>query len=137
MIGLGGVNKPSRLDAVDCLIQGAMEKSILHIKLVNRPGARQSQSENHPNGGWLDNWTEGFIIVNAWPLCEPTKDPTSFVVVKRAIGLELVTKNPLAGDEVDARRVRHQGPGVIVLQSIKLGLHSLTPGQVRERCVDG
>ena len=102
MIGLGGVNKPSRLDAVDCLIQGAMEKGILHIKLVNRPGARQSQSENHPDGGWLDNWTEGFIVVNAWPLCEPAEDLASFVAVKRTIGLELVAKDPLAGDEVDA-----------------------------------
>ena len=79
-----------------------MEKSILHIKLVNRSGARQSQSENHPDGGWLDNWTESFIIVNARMLCETAKNPASFIAIKRAIGLELVMKNPLAGDEVDA-----------------------------------
>jgi hypothetical protein len=130
MIGLGGVNKLSRLDAIHCLIQGAMEESILHIKLVNWLGARQSQSENHPDCGWLDNWSERFIIVNARLLCEAAKDPTSFVAVKRAIRLELVMKNPLASDEVDTRRARHQGPGVIVLQSVKLGLHSLTPGRV-------
>ena len=115
MVGLGGINEPSRLNAVDSLTQGAMEKCILHIELVNRPGARQCQSEDNPDGSWFDNRTESLIIINARSLSETAKHPPCFIAVKRAIRLELMTKNPLAGDEVDARGARHQSPGVVGL----------------------
>jgi hypothetical protein len=90
-----------------------MEKSILHIKLMDRPRAGQCQGEDHPNSGWLDNWTKCLIIINPRALCETTEDPASLVAVKRAIRLELVTENPLASDEVDTRGAGHQCPGLI------------------------
>ena len=137
MVGLGGINEPSRLNTVDSLTQGAMEKCILHIELVNRPGARQCQSEDNPDGSWFDNRTESLIIINARSLSETAKHPPCFIAVKRAIRLELMTKNPLAGDKVDAGRARHQGLGVVCLQGVELGLHSKTPGQIQKSGMDG
>jgi hypothetical protein len=90
-----------------------MEENILHIEPVNRPGAGQSQRENHPDGGWLDNWTECFIIINSRTLCEAPKNPAGFIAIKRAICLKFMTKNPLVGDEIDAGQARHESPGVI------------------------
>jgi hypothetical protein len=39
----GGVNKPSRLTAVDCLSEQTMQKDFLHIQLVHWPRAGESQ----------------------------------------------------------------------------------------------
>jgi hypothetical protein len=38
LVRLCGINKPHRLTAVDCLRESTMQKYVLHIKLVNRPG---------------------------------------------------------------------------------------------------
>ena len=78
IVGSGGVNKTSWLNAVNYLYQGAMKEGILHIKLMNGLGARQCQSENHPNSCWLDDRAKSLIIINSWTLCKTTKNPPDF-----------------------------------------------------------
>ena len=43
----------------------AMKKGILHVELVDRPGAGDSQAEDDPYGGRFDNRTEGLVVVDA------------------------------------------------------------------------
>jgi hypothetical protein len=72
-----------------------MHERVLHIKLMNRLGAGDSQGEHSANLGQLDHRTEGLIVVDAGLLGEHVKDPTSLVPLQRVIGVELVLENPL------------------------------------------
>jgi hypothetical protein len=49
------INKSSRLAAVDGLRKGDMQEHIIHIKLMNHPGARDSQGEHGVDHGRLDH----------------------------------------------------------------------------------
>ena len=53
--------------------------------------------------------------------------PTSFIAIEGAIGLELVAKNPLAGDDVSIPRRRHKIPSVVAEESAVLRSHSIEP----------
>jgi hypothetical protein len=81
-----------------------MEKSILHIKLMNGPVLRNSQREYHADSSRLDNRTESLIIINTGALSKASKDPASLIAIKRPICTELMPKNPLASDHIDAWR---------------------------------
>jgi hypothetical protein len=41
-IRLCGINKPHRLATADYLREGAMQERVLHIELMNRPGAQDN-----------------------------------------------------------------------------------------------
>jgi hypothetical protein len=53
-----------------------MEQGILDIELMNRLVPGESESENGPSGGELDDGTKGFIVVDSRALGEAPKDPT-------------------------------------------------------------
>ncbi|GMQ07770.1 hypothetical protein CsSME_00051831 [Camellia sinensis var. sinensis] len=48
-----------------------MEKSIINVKLTNRPPMRDSQGKNNPNGGGFDNRTESLQIIHTILLVNP------------------------------------------------------------------
>ena len=50
-----GVDKTSRLLTEHLLVEMAMQESIRHIELVDRPGARNSELENSVNRARFDN----------------------------------------------------------------------------------
>jgi hypothetical protein len=75
-----------------------VEESVLEVELVHKPTPGDSQSQHNLDGGRLDNGAEGLVIVQPGALSEPSEDPTSLIPVKRAIRLELVFEDPLAGD---------------------------------------
>ena len=104
-----------------------MEESILDVQLMNRPRTGQSQSENNSDSGRFDNRAESLIVVDAGPLSESPKNPTSLVMIKRAISQKFTAKDPFTSDEVDAVRSRDQVSGAIGLECIKLGLHRCPP----------
>ena len=104
-----------------------MEESILDVQLMNRPRTGQSQSENNSDSGRFDNRTESLILVDASPLSESPKNPTSLVTIKRAISQKFTSKDPFTRNEVDAMRSRDQVPGAIGLECIKLGLYRCPP----------
>jgi len=64
MVGSHLVDKTGWLLAVDCLIQMAVKKGILHIQLMYRLGARGSNAEDDPDGSWFDNQAEHLVIVD-------------------------------------------------------------------------
>jgi hypothetical protein len=59
----------------------------------------------------------------------------SLVSIKRAIRLELVLEDPLAGDDIGPRRPRNQVPRAVRQQGLVL-LYSATPVGVRERATN-
>lgn len=90
-----------------------MEESALDIKLMNRPILGYGKTENGADGGRFDNRTERLVIVHSWTLSKAAQDPASFVSLQSPVSLKLVTKNLLAGDDVDAGRTRNEVPRVV------------------------
>jgi hypothetical protein len=107
MIRLIQIHKTRWLLTVDNLIKVAMEKSILDIKMTNRPGAGDVKVENQANHGRLDNRTEGLIIVNYGMLRESTNNPTSFIARESPIRVEFMPKNRPPSQDVHPRRSRN------------------------------
>lgn len=62
------VNKGRRLLHIHLLLEGAMKKRIVDIKLSDRPTRRNSKIKNKSNNGGFDNRTEGVIVVNVYLL---------------------------------------------------------------------
>jgi hypothetical protein len=89
------------------------------------------------NGGWLDNWAESLIVVDAGTLGEAAKNPTSLVPFKGAIRVEHVLEDPFASDEVGANRMRDKIPSVVGDQNIIFFLHGTTSRRVSEGSTDG
>jgi hypothetical protein len=90
-----------------------MEKSILHIELMDRPVTRDCQAKHCADCSWLDDGAKGLVEDDAGALREAAEDPPRLVAVQTPIGEELVTKDPLAGGDVCARWKRHKVPSAI------------------------
>jgi hypothetical protein len=88
---------------------------------------RDSNSEDNPYSGGLDDWTERLIIINTWTLRVATDNPTSLVTSKTTIRVELMTVNPLPSDDVGMRRTGNKGPSLVVNKSVVLISHGRTP----------
>jgi hypothetical protein len=73
------------------------------------------------------------VEVNAFLLRETVKHPACFVAIERAIGLQLVAKDPLAGYDVGIPRRRHEIPSVVAEESTILLGHSLELVGILER----
>ena len=64
MVGSRRVDETGRLLAVDCLIQMAVKKGVLHVQLMYRPGARGGDAEDDADGGRFDNRAERLVVVD-------------------------------------------------------------------------
>jgi hypothetical protein len=132
MLGASGVDEASGLTTVDNLSELAVEEGVLDIELASLPFKGKHDGEDDTDHGQFDNQTERLIKVNALLLRETAKHPTCFVVVERAIGLQLVAKDPLARDDVGFPRRRHKIPSVMAKESMILLGHSLEPVGILE-----
>jgi hypothetical protein len=124
--------KASRLTAVDCLSEGAVEKSILHVELLNRPVTANSNGEHRAHGGRFHNRAERLIVVHTGALSETPEDPMSFVAIEGAIGAKLVSENPLAGDDVRVTRPENKFSGPVAHEFPVLIFHCRTPIRIDE-----
>jgi hypothetical protein len=127
MIGLRRINKSSRLAVVDGFQKGAVQEHILHIELMNRPGAGDGEGEHSSDRVRFDHRAEGLIVVSAGSLGEAVKNPASLVPFQGAIGIELVLENPLVSHDVGANGVRDKIPGVVGDQGSKFFFHGIVP----------
>ena len=123
MVGVAVVDEPDWLLAVDALGEVSMEEGIVHIHLVYWPLACRCNGEDGADGGRLDHWREGLVEVYTGPLREPTDHPPCLIALQAPVGLELVTKKPLAGDDVGSRRSRNKTPCPVLHQRRILNLH--------------
>jgi hypothetical protein len=113
-----------------------VQEHILHIELMNRPGAGDNQGEDGADCGRLEHRAEGLIIVDAGSLGEVAKNPVSLVRFQGAVGIELVLENPLVGDNVGANGVRDKIPGVVGDQGSKFFFHGAAPIWINEGGAD-
>jgi hypothetical protein len=114
-----------------------MHEHVLHIELMDRPGMGDDWQKHHVDGGRLDHWAEGLIVVDTGPLGEVVKDLMSLVPLQGAIRVELMFEDPFAGDDIRANRMRDDIPSVVGDESIIFFLHGTTPGWVDEGNADG
>jgi hypothetical protein len=77
-----------------------VEKSVLHVELLNRPVTGNSNGEHCAYGGRFHNRAKRLILVHTGVLSETPEDPTSLVAIEGAVCAKLVGENPLAGDDV-------------------------------------
>jgi hypothetical protein len=120
------------LATVDDLGELAVEEGVLDVELASLPFKGERDGEDDADRGRFDNRTECLVKVNILLLRETAKHPTCFVAVERAIGLQLVAKDPLAKDDVGVPRRRHEIPSVVAEDNTILHDHSLKPVGILE-----
>jgi hypothetical protein len=130
------IRKASQLAAVDCLSEGAVEKSVLHVELLNRPVMGNNNGEYHAHDGRFHNRPERLIVVHTGALSETPEDPTSLVAIEGAIGMKLVGEDPLAGDDVLATRLENKFPSPVAHEGPVLIFHCRMPIRIGERGTD-
>jgi hypothetical protein len=113
-----------------------VQEHILHIKLMNRPGAGDGQGEHGADRGLLDHRADVLIVVDIGSLGEAVKDPVSLVPFKRVVGVELMLENSFSSDDVGANRARDKISGVIEDQGNKFFFHGTTPVRIDEGGMD-
>jgi hypothetical protein len=133
MLGASRVDEASGLATADKLGELAMEEGVLDIELASLPLKGDRDGEDNADYGWFENWTECLVGVNALLLRGTAKHAACFVVVERVIRLQLVAKDPHAGDDVGIPRRRHKIPSVVAEESTILLGHSLEPVGILER----
>jgi hypothetical protein len=114
--------------------ESAVEEGVLDVELVHGPTSGDNQSQHSLDGGRLDDRVEGLIVVHLGALSEASEDPMSLVLIKRAIRLELMLEDSIAGDDIGPKRLRNQVPRAVRQQD--LVLHSATPVGIHERAMD-
>jgi hypothetical protein len=106
----GWIGEARGLTAEDCLTEGVVEEGVLHIELLNRPGARWGESEHCADGGRFHNRVESLIVVHPRAPSEAPNNPVSLAVVESPIEEELVCEDPLADDDVGATGPENKFP---------------------------
>jgi hypothetical protein len=77
-----------------------VEKSVLHVELLNQPAMGNSNGEHRAHSGRFHNWAEHLIVDHTRALSETLEDPTSLVAIEGAVSAKLVGENLLVGDDV-------------------------------------
>jgi hypothetical protein len=113
-----------------------VEKSIIHVELLNRSVTANSNGEHRAHDGRFHNRAERLIVVHTGALSETPEDPTSFVVIEGAVGAELVGENSLAGDDIRVTRPENKFPGPVAHEGPVLIFHCRTPIRIGERGMD-
>jgi hypothetical protein len=100
-----------------------MQEGILHVKLVDHPGAQSSKAEDDTNHGWLDNGVEHLVVVDVVVLREVMNHPTCVMAGKGTVRVEFVFKNPLAYHNISSKRTRNEARGLVVNERLLLISH--------------
>lgn len=126
-MGARFVNEVGGLLAVDRLLECSMEEGIFDVQLMNRPVAAERDGEDGADRRRFDDGAECFLVVDAGLLQEATEYPSGLVACKRSVGVELVAKNPFAGDDVGVGGLWNKGPCCVISESAELVEHGCTP----------
>ena len=79
------VNESQWLSHENIFKQVALKKSIINIKLVEKPSMADCNTKNKMYNGGFDNMTENIMIINARSLLKSFGDKMSFVLVNKTI----------------------------------------------------
>src|SRR5438128_7273496 len=122
---------------VDLLMQLAMKKGILHIKLRDGPSANRSNNNKSMDSGPMGNRSKSLLIIMPILLLKPTCNKTRFIALNGAIGAGLDFVYPLARDGSSRRRKRNKIPSASALKSSNLLSHSELPLRMGNRITIG
>src|SRR6266508_2927201 len=122
---------------VDLLMQLAMKKGILHIKLRDGPSVNRSNNNKSMDSGPMGNRSKGLLIITPILLLKPTCNKTRFIALNGAIRTDLNFVDPLACDGSSRRRKRNKIPGASALKSSNLPSHSELPLKMGNRIMIG
>ena len=86
------VNKTWRLFHVDLFSKNTIEEGIVNIKLMNLLISRNRDRENQSDSGLLNNWIEGFRIINTLLLVQQRKKMYVAAVPLKKGGWEAMRK---------------------------------------------
>uniref|UniRef100_M8AXT3 Pleiotropic drug resistance protein 5 n=1 Tax=Aegilops tauschii TaxID=37682 RepID=M8AXT3_AEGTA len=104
-----------------------MKKSVVNIKLTQRPPFGNSQGQKQTDSGRFDNWTERILIIKTVPLLKAFRRKPRLVALDRPIRMLLDLEHPLGVNNVAPRHGRNKAPSIIPLKSLKLLFHGSTP----------
>ncbi|KAK1648280.1 hypothetical protein QYE76_066085 [Lolium multiflorum] len=104
---------PRRRLHVNLLTQLAIKKSILNIKLGDRPAANRSNSKKGTHSSHMSHRGKSLIIVTTVLLLKATSHKTRFIALKRSIRASLNFIDPLTCDGTNTRRGRNKIPSDI------------------------
>jgi hypothetical protein len=118
---------PRRRLHVNLLTQLAIKKSILNIKLGDRPAANRSNSKKGTHSSHMSHRGKSLIIVTAVLLLKATSHKTRFIALKRSIRAGLNFIDPLTRDGTNTRRGRNKIPSASALKRSDLLSHGKLP----------
>src|SRR3989337_901681 len=127
MARMRGVDETGGLLTVNLLLEVAMKEGVGDIHLMNRPATGDRELKDGADRARFDNRCKRLSEVNASMLPKPTDHPASLVALKCTIRAGLMAKDPLAADDIGARRARNQCPGTVPLKGAELFLHRSKP----------
>jgi hypothetical protein len=130
VVGRGRVDETRWLLAIDSFLEVTMKKNILHVELVKWPATGRDDTQDGPDDGWFDNWTEGLIIVNTSLLVVDADNPAGLVMGKNTVRVVLKCEDPFDCHNIGTRRSRNKMPCVIVDERLVLLNHCCTSVQV-------
>jgi len=85
----------------------------MNIKLMNLPISRNRNRENQSDGGLLNNWTEGFRIINAFLLGKTSSNKARFIVLNTTINMMFDLIHPSTANNVYRRMKGNKRPSAI------------------------
>ena len=113
-----------------------MQEGILDVQLMHGPPASESQREHCANGSWLHYWAGGLVVVDTGALSKAPENPACLVPLKSTVGPAFVSPDPLAGDDVGARRTRYQIPCLVAEERSVLLFHRAASVRVQQGLAD-
>jgi len=99
----------------------------MNIKLINLPISRNRDRENQSNSGLLNNWTEGFRIINTFLMGKTSSNKARFIALNTTINTTFDLIYPSIANNVHRRMKWNQRPSAICAQSGDLITYSIMP----------
>jgi hypothetical protein len=85
----------------------------MNIKLMNLPISRNCDRENQSDSGLLNNWTEGFRIINTFLLGKTSSNKARFVALNTTINTMFDPIYSSTANNIHRRMKRNQRPSAI------------------------
>jgi hypothetical protein len=85
----------------------------MNIKLMNLPISQNRDRENQSDSGLLNNWTEGFRIINTFMLGKTSSNKARFIALNTTINMMFDPIYPSTANNVHRRMKWNQRPSAI------------------------
>jgi len=85
----------------------------MNIKLTNLPISRNRDRENQSDNGLLNNWTEGFRIINTFLLGKTSNNKARFIALNTTINTTFDPIYPSTANNVHQKLEWNQRPSAI------------------------